>query len=397
MNRRTFVKNGIIASAGISIFPTLLSSCGKDIFHDNLDTDFDGEVLIIGAGAAGLTAGYILENYGIKYQILEASDRIGGRVKEIQNFADFPIDLGAEWIHTDPNILSEIAQEEINEKIDTIYYNPKMKVWKNDELKDRKLASWWYGEYKFKNSTWFSFFNDFIYPSISSNTKFNEVVRKINYELDKVRVNCTNGNEYLVDKVILTVPLTVLKDEKIKFIPELPGKKKDALSKVEMPDGLKVFINFSEKFYPDLVLDGGVASNLSSSGSGEKAIYDAAFKKDTTHNVLALFTVGDPAKEYINQGSDDNITGFLLNELDTKFDGDATKYFENAIVQNWSKENFINGSYSHYQRYSAQKHLIESLDNKVYFAGETYAPSDIATVHGAARSAYAATREILTN
>lgn len=37
-------------------------------------------ICIIGAGAAGLYAAMILEDLGLKYEILEASDRIGGRV-----------------------------------------------------------------------------------------------------------------------------------------------------------------------------------------------------------------------------------------------------------------------------------------------------------------------------
>ena len=38
------------------------------------------KVLIIGAGAAGLAAGHALAQRGIDFQILEASDRIGGRL-----------------------------------------------------------------------------------------------------------------------------------------------------------------------------------------------------------------------------------------------------------------------------------------------------------------------------
>ena len=64
--------------------------------------DYQGEVLIIGAGAAGLAAARVLEQNQIQYTILEASHRHGGRLMADTTFADFPIDLGAEWIHNNP-------------------------------------------------------------------------------------------------------------------------------------------------------------------------------------------------------------------------------------------------------------------------------------------------------
>ena len=64
------------------------------------DNAVPSSVLIIGAGVAGLTAGHILEQHGISLEILEASETFGGRLKKTDDFADFPIDLGAEWIHT---------------------------------------------------------------------------------------------------------------------------------------------------------------------------------------------------------------------------------------------------------------------------------------------------------
>ncbi|MGB1346944.1 MAG: NAD(P)-binding protein, partial [Pseudomonadales bacterium] len=42
---------------------------------------YQGKVIIIGAGAAGLAAATVLENNNIDYVILEATDRYGGRLK----------------------------------------------------------------------------------------------------------------------------------------------------------------------------------------------------------------------------------------------------------------------------------------------------------------------------
>jgi len=68
-------------------------------------------VAIVGAGAAGLAAGYLLQRYRVDFEIIEAAPVYGGRLKRAEGFADFPIDLGAEWIHTHPVVLAEILNQ----------------------------------------------------------------------------------------------------------------------------------------------------------------------------------------------------------------------------------------------------------------------------------------------
>jgi len=58
------------------------------------------DVVVIGAGAAGLTALSELHRQGVEAQCLEARDRIGGRILTLHNpFSPIPIELGAEFIH----------------------------------------------------------------------------------------------------------------------------------------------------------------------------------------------------------------------------------------------------------------------------------------------------------
>jgi monoamine oxidase len=56
------------------------------------------KVLVVGAGVAGLSAARHLVDRGIEVVVLEARDRIGGRVWT-DNSLGSPIDLGAAWIH----------------------------------------------------------------------------------------------------------------------------------------------------------------------------------------------------------------------------------------------------------------------------------------------------------
>src|SRR2546421_12059347 len=59
------------------------------------------DVIIIGAGVAGLAAALELAEEGVSVQILEARPRIGGRIFTLQpaGFVGVPIELGAEFVH----------------------------------------------------------------------------------------------------------------------------------------------------------------------------------------------------------------------------------------------------------------------------------------------------------
>ncbi|HEX8036612.1 MAG TPA: NAD(P)/FAD-dependent oxidoreductase [Ktedonobacterales bacterium] len=71
--------------------------------------DFD--VIVIGAGAAGLAAAHTLSLHGRSVAILEARDRIGGRIYTMRPSADgLPIELGAEFVHGRPPETFAIAQ-----------------------------------------------------------------------------------------------------------------------------------------------------------------------------------------------------------------------------------------------------------------------------------------------
>ncbi|MBL7872799.1 MAG: FAD-dependent oxidoreductase [Cyclobacteriaceae bacterium] len=124
MKRRKALKNlGVGLSAGLWM-PGLLTSCKGD--DPGPEIKYDGTVVIIGAGAAGLFAADILNSKGVKVIVLEAGNQIGGRVRSLRNqkeilvqtAADFPVELGAELVYGTDSIFGDMIKNYSLTRID---------------------------------------------------------------------------------------------------------------------------------------------------------------------------------------------------------------------------------------------------------------------------------------
>lgn len=89
------------------------------------------KVLVLGAGIAGLSAAYHLKGAGIEATVLEARDRIGGRVWTDRDFADIPIEFGAELIH---GRSAEVNTWEWVEKL-------RLRTWRWNKLDDSMIRT----------------------------------------------------------------------------------------------------------------------------------------------------------------------------------------------------------------------------------------------------------------
>ena len=370
-------------------------------FPKNLPTtkkyDFAKEIAIVGAGASGLAAANILENNNLNYQIFEASNRYGGRLKKSE-FADIPVDLGAEWVHNLPEILPKlVSNSDTGKKYELIpYHLTNTFRWNGKKLKkvsnfENNLRFNFMPEYKFKNSSWYDFIDDNFAQKVKKNISFNKEVKTINYQGNNVNLSFSDGASVDVDKVLITSSIGVLKSSNIEFIPELSTKFYDAINSINFKYGFKLIIKFSSKFFPDAV--------EFKVKNGEKVIYDLGLNKPTTENILGVLIRGEEALEYTNKEPKD-IVQQILEELDVVFDGKASSSYLNEFeYENWGDHQFTLGTWVESFRTKPEylKILNESLSEKVYFAGEAVDTSRMLGVPGAILSGYSSVDKLLSD
>ncbi|MCW1401836.1 FAD-dependent oxidoreductase [Novosphingobium sp. MW5] len=85
LNRRKFVASGLAAGVAAGGLPRMAMAAER------------ADVVIIGAGLSGLHAATLLKEQGYKVIVLDANNRIGGRVHTVDT-VDGPIDVGASQI-----------------------------------------------------------------------------------------------------------------------------------------------------------------------------------------------------------------------------------------------------------------------------------------------------------
>ncbi|MGP1352283.1 MAG: flavin monoamine oxidase family protein [Parasphingopyxis sp.] len=408
-------------------------------------------VAIIGAGAAGLYAGKTLHDRNVDCTIFEASNRIGGRLGKSTALPHMPVDLGAEWIHGHRTLTYKLAKKagaEILEdeselalwfdnrlsderdmpKAFRSLYAKAMKCRGPD--KDLTLTEWAVAEglpeeqmpllpalandsggsadrmsvyaaireesrsrsgdddYKVRDWTYFDLVEKLVAAPIADRIETDAPVEKIAYDETGVTLTIA-GAEHRFDRAIITSSVNILKSGIIAFEPALPAPKIEAIGKIGMEAGHKMFLAFTADFFGSQEVIGGAIGNL---------YYDARIGKSSDRPTIGVFTTGERAQAMSDMGREGSIAA-VIDDLDRIFGSRASETFTGeTIVQDWTTEPYVRGGYSYptVGMGDARETLAEPVADRLFFAGEAaHSDGESATVHGAMKTGERAALEAI--
>ncbi|MEM8706875.1 MAG: FAD-dependent oxidoreductase [Actinomycetota bacterium] len=385
IDRRQFLSIAALLGVG-----TVATGC-SNWFVDDAGVDGvgpgDGEtILIVGAGAAGMATAHLLNQRGVDFRILEAAPTYGGRIKRTKDFVDFPIALGGEWLHAAGSTLSDLVNDpavEITQRM--AGYSTDDDV--SGEVVDGVIEYSPDGspDLKFVGSTWLDFFDEYIVPGIRDRMVFDTQIVRIDHGGDQVVMTDASGEQWTADRIVFTAPMKTLKDGDIEFEPDLPSVHRDALERANIWTGMKVFIEFSEQFWP-----ASLTAKDHSGIDGQHLWYDASHgQADDAARVLGLFTVGEMSAPYQAVNPGDELRDLVLSELDPLFDGVPSQTYLQHVSQDWAKEPFIRAAYlADTADVDISRELGQNIGPRVFMAGCSYTREiDWSSVHAAVRAA----------
>lgn len=430
-------------------------------------------VLVIGAGMAGLVAARLLHDSGFPTTVLEARERLGGRL-----WTDFsmggPIDLGGSWIHgADHNPLTDwcktlgiqlaITSDEERYWVEDGVAQERNAVWRRawrgrlvgnlalsaaafyqrtvrrfggkvqlsladaitpvlasrwlPELDRRVLTSivstsegvqgapaefidiedWFPGEAHGVNALPVGGYKQLIDDAADGlDIRLNQAVGCVAYNDGGVTV-ITQRDTYQADLALVSVPLGILQQGKLRFDPPLPAKKQAAIERIGYGgQGVlgKIVMRFPHRFWP---ADKQWLISLPPSPS-QRGVFTSwvSLEEMVGAPVLLAFTNGHAATRFDRQASDEEVCAAALGVLERMFPGKVAPP-QSFYFTRWLSDPWALGSYSYPavgSPLSDRDLYVEPVAERIYFAGEGTQKQDFGTVHAALRSGEVAAEAI---
>jgi len=415
------------------------------------------EVLVIGGGIAGLAAVRRLSGAGVHVTLLEARDRLGGRIWTHQT-PDYPVELGAEFVHGRPKEVFDLVAESpapvipvegnfrrkirgswadagrIMSKVNHLFEamprnepdqsflhyvdrnaddddvrelalryvsgfhaaDPSL-VSVHSLIRDTRAEDAISGDHQSRFSQGYEgllhAISDRIDPS-RCDMQLKAVVTEVRWRSGEVVARTTDA-EFHATRAVVTVPLGVLKSKSIVFSPELK-EKQNAISLLEMGPAVRVTLCFHSRFWeqePELADLGFLFTD------------DPQFPTWWTSNplpypILTGWAAGRRAMSLRGLNPDEIIleATAALSRILGVGSGELASQMTASFSHDWQGDPFSRGAYSYAAvgGLDAAQALAAPVADTLYFAGEaTNSDGYNATVHGAIATGYRAAEEVL--
>jgi monoamine oxidase len=397
------------------------------------------DVVVVGAGAAGLVAARELQAAGLTVRVLEARDRVGGRAWTDRTTLGVPIDRGCAWLHAaDHNPWTAYARQQgfaVGER------SPGWRQWLggqrvSDELRRRLDADWDRGidailtagragrdvpvstilpDLQFPRlfaatmSRWMGvdppdlstvdfaasedsdvnwFVPDGLGTVVASAAAGLDVVlgcpvTAIDWSGPAVRVT-SRGGTLECEAVIVTVPTPLLARGEPRFIPALPARYGEAFEGLPLGVADKVFFELEPGALP---MEGSV--NFIGRDTGPSFTVRPA-----GHEVLLAFFGGVQARELEARGE---LEAAAREELAHLFGAALLGRIRRATSTAWASDPWARGSYSAARPGFARCRpvLAEPVGERVFFAGDACTVDTFGAINGAWDSAVVAARRLV--
>jgi monoamine oxidase len=216
-------------------------------------------VLIIGAGLSGLLTGYRLKKEGIPFKILEARNRVGGRINTVNGKNNTPIEMGATWFTKQHKqliaLLDELEIDYFNQQMGSnVFFQPSY----NAPIQSIQIPSQ-EASYRISGGT-SNLINTLLQKLDKDDVLLNQSVKDIKFHKNAVQVITKEVFEGKM--VVLAIP-PKLWSKKIVFEPHLPQNLMDVAKQTHtwMEDSIKVALTYNLPFWEQENLTGTFYSN----------------------------------------------------------------------------------------------------------------------------------------
>ncbi len=407
----------------------------------------DPQVVIIGAGVAGLTAARELSAAGARVLVLEARDRLGGRVMT-HHTADGPVELGAEFVHgAFPETLAVVQEGGLRLRevvrpprryfsaMDTLlglatvgaadesFQQLVARAAVESDIKAQalRLVEGYHaadparmsvqaliqntaaderpgGDRQFRFAEGYDSLVTAIFQRVDAqlcDVQCNVVATAVEWRRKRVLIRTSTGAEFTAPQAIVTVPLGVLKAGALHFTPALTGKEQ-ALRALEMGAVVRVSLCVESEVW-------ATQDRLSSDGfllTGDPPFPAWWVSRPPPFPVVTGWAGGPHARALAGLSEAQRVR-VALDALPQVLGMDPARLHEGlrgGFSHDWQADPFSRGAYSYAAVGGsvAGEELGASLDGTLFFAGEaTESDGQNATVHGAIASAQRVAKEVL--